>query len=410
MNAVRLALTLRRNPQLARTHSAWHLHPWCRCSKNPAKRQRHLVRETRTKASRSVALFVLVAVCGWSLLGCGRAGNDAGGRKASDGAAPTDPTSGPTSTVRHDPRGFQAAAGPEADTAFGGEAVPDAVPLLPIVVTSADGSEHELKRLDRIVSLDGGISEVVFALGLGDRVVGRDSSTTFVEASAVPVLTRGHDVSAESVLSLRPDLVLVGDLTGPPEALDKIEAAGVPVVTIDPATSVQSIAPRTRLIGAAIGREDAADRLAGTIERAVDDARPTLSGTERSPRVAFLYLRGTAGVYLLAGPGSGVDSIIEAAGGTNVADALGLDDPFTPLSSEALVVAQPDILLVTTTGLDSVGGTTGLMGIAGVASTPAGAGGRVIAMEDGLLLGFGPRTPEVIASLAAAFLQAMSAT
>src|SRR5690606_34989862 len=117
--------------------------------------------------------------------------------------------------------------------------------------------------------------------------------------------------------------------------------------------------------------------------------------------VAFLYLRGQAAVYLLGGPGAGTDSIIEAIGGEDAGTALGLREPFTPITSEALAEAAPDVLLLTTTGLESVGGIDGLLEIPGIAQTPAGRDRRVITLEDGLLFSFGSRTPEALRDLAA---------
>jgi len=112
-------------------------------------------------------------------------------------------------------------------------------------------------------------------------------------------------------------------------------------------------------------------------------------------------------VYLLGGPGAGPDSLIVAAGGRDGGGEAGLTQAFTPLTPEALVAAAPDIVLVTTTGLDSVGGLDGLLGLAGVAQTPAGRARRVIAIEDGLLFSFGPRTPALIASLHEEMLRVM---
>lgn len=117
--------------------------------------------------------------------------------------------------------------------------------------------------------------------------------------------------------------------------------------------------------------------------------------------MGFLYVRGGAGVYLLGGPGSGADSMIAAAGGSDAGTAIGLDEAFTPLTSEALVAAAPDVLLVTTSGLASVGGVDGLLELAGVAQTPAGQARRIVAVEGALLYSFGARTPEALATLIA---------
>jgi len=248
----------------------------------------------------------------------------------------------------------------------------------------------------RIVTMTAGLTETVFALGLGDRVVGRDLSSTLEAASGLPIVTSGHDVSAESVLALRPTLVLVDEDTGPKEALEQIEAAGVTVTTVEKAVTIGEIVPRVIAVAEVLG---VAERGRAVAEEIEDELTSIEWPTADRPVVSFLYLRGTASVYLLGGPGAGPDSLIVAAGAADGGVAAGLDQPFTPLTPEALVAAAPDILLVTTTGLESVGGLDGMLTLAGVAQTPAGQARRVIAIEDGLLFSFGPRTPGLIASL-----------
>ena len=91
--------------------------------------------------------------------------------------------------------------------------------------------------------------------------------------------------------------------------------------------------------------------------------------------------------------------MIEAAGGVDAGVEMGLDRAFTPITSEALVEAAPDVILMTTTGFESVGGMDGLVAIPGVAQTPAGENRRVVTIEDGLLYSFGTRTPEALREL-----------
>ncbi|WP_436794256.1 heme/hemin ABC transporter substrate-binding protein [Actinospongicola halichondriae] len=289
----------------------------------------------------------------------------------------------------------------------GGASVPspaDAAPdttrvALPVTVRSADGRDVEITDVDRIVPLSGNIAEVVFDLGLGANVVGRDVSATFAEAGDLPLVTRGHDVSAESVLSLRPTLVIADEDTGPPEALDHLRNVGVPVVVLDRPESVGDIEGRIDTIATVLGVPGAgADVIADTKAR-LADVRAAIPADVDPPTVAFLYLRGTASVYLLGGPGAGTDSMIEQAGGIDAGTAMGLSDAFTPITSEAMVKAAPDVLLLTTTGLESVGGADGLLSIPGVAQTPAGKNRRVVAVEDGLLFSFGSRTPEALADI-----------
>lgn len=275
-------------------------------------------------------------------------------------------------------------------------------PALPVTVDSADGRRVTVTDAGRILPLWGNLSEIVFALGLGDRVVGRDVAATFPGTEDLPIVTRGHDVSVEPVLSLAPTVVLAQTDTGPPEALDQIRAAGVPVVVFDVPAGMADIDPRIRAVAAALGVPDAGQALVDRTDAQLAGVQAAIPHDVDRPRVAFLYVRGSAGVYLLAGPGSGVDSLIEAAGGEDAGTTIGLERPFTPLTSEALVRAEPDVLLLTTTGLDSVGGVDGLVAMPGIAQTPAAAARRVVTMEDGLLFSFGSRTPEALAELVAA--------
>lgn len=272
----------------------------------------------------------------------------------------------------------------------------DVEPRLPAEVTTADGRTIRIDDVSRIVSLWGNITETVYALGLGDNVVGRDVASTFVEAEDVPVVTRAHDVSPESVLSLRPTVVLVDPTIGPPEAIDQIRGAGVPVVVVDEVTTLAGIGDRIVQIATALGVAEQGERLAAEADAEIEEMSATVPDDVDPPRIAFLYMRGQAGVYLIAGPGSGADEMIEAAGGEDAGTAIGLDRPFTPITSEALTEAAPEVILMTTTGLESVGGVDGLAEIPGIAQTPAGRERRVVTVEDGLLFSFGGRTARAL--------------
>lgn len=270
---------------------------------------------------------------------------------------------------------------------------------LPVTVQSSDGREVTVTDTSRIVSLWGNVTEVIFGLGLGHDVVGRDVTATFPEAAAIPVVTKGHDVSAEAVLSLHPTLVLTSPDTGPSTAIDQIRNVGVPVISFDDPTSIDDIVPRIRSIAAAVGMNEAGEALVAKTQADLTKAEADIPEGVPQPRVAFLYMRGQAGVYLLGGPRSGADSMIAAAGGIDAGTAMGLTRPFTPITSEALAQAAPDVILMTTTGLESVGGIDGLVKIPGIAQTPAGQDRRVITMEDSLLYSFGARAPEALEQL-----------
>jgi len=122
--------------------------------------------------------------------------------------------------------------------------------------------------------------------------------------------------------------------------------------------------------------------------------------------VIFLYLRGPSSIYLLGGKGSGADQVITLAGGVDTGAEL-YNKPFAPITAETIAQANPDLILVMTKGLESVGGVKGLIALPGVSQTSAGKNRRVIAVDDSLLLSFGPRLPDLIKQINAAMVTVM---
>ncbi|MFJ9697121.1 hemin ABC transporter substrate-binding protein [Kitasatospora sp. NPDC101183] len=282
------------------------------------------------------------------------------------------------------------------------EPLPDRpAPQLPVTTASADGRQVTVTSAERIIPLNGSLAELVFSLGLGPSVVARDVSTTFQQASALPVITQAHEVSAEGVLSLHPTVVLADRSTGPAEAISQIRAAGVPLIVLDDAKKLDDVGPRIDTVATALGVPDAGRQLKERTAQRTEAARAAVPATGAHPKVAFLYLRGSASVYLIGGPASGAGSLIEAVGGRDAGTDSGLSGDFTPLTSEALVKAAPDAILVMSKGLDSVGGVDGLLKLPGVAQTPAGLDRRIVSVEDGQLLSYGPRTPQVLTEITA---------
>ncbi|MFJ4960880.1 Hemin-binding periplasmic protein HmuT precursor [Streptomyces sp. ADI96-02] len=274
-------------------------------------------------------------------------------------------------------------------------------PKLPVTVDSADGTKVTIDSTDRIVPLTGSLNEIVFTLGFGDQVVARDITATFEQAEELPVVTRAHDVSAESVLSLKPTVVLADTTTGPGEAVDQIRDAGIPLVVVEPATELADVGRRIDTVAEALGVPSAGAELKKRTEARIAAVQKTIPDRAdgEKPRVAFLYLRGSASVYLLGGAESGASSLLEAAGAVDAGKASGLDKDFTAITSEALAEAAPDAILVMSKGLASVDGMDGLVKIPGIAETPAGMDRRVVSIDDGVLLNYGPRTDRVLSEI-----------
>lgn len=248
----------------------------------------------------------------------------------------------------------------------------------------------------RVIVLANGVAEIIQSLNGQSIMVGRDISSSEDSLADIPIVTSGHQVLPEKVISLNPDLVLVDASTGPKAAIATIKAAGIRVVETPESWSLGDLPSKVRAVGAAIGAPDRAELLVEQIELAIKT-----SMVKGSPRVAFLYLRGTSSVYLIGGSGSGADSLLQAIGAVDVG-AQNLDRPFNTLTAESLASLNPDVILVMSKGLESVGGVQGLLKLPGVAQTKAGKNAAVIDVDDSLLLSFGPRTPSLIEALATA--------
>ena len=278
----------------------------------------------------------------------------------------------------------------------------DGKSTLPTKVTSADEIEVTITDTSRIIVLNEAIAEIVISLGFADKIIGRDATTTLAALTAIPKVSSGHDISAESVLELKPTLVIGDTRSGPPEAIQQLRGAGIPIVLAPEVWKLSDIAPRIKLIANALGAGSFGIKLLDTTQSDINQALNTLDPATKEPRVAFIYVRGTASVFLLGGKESGADEMIRSAGGIDVGTDLDLA-AFTPLTSEAIVNANPEIIVVTTRGLASVGGIDGLLELPGIAQTPAAKTRAVVSIDDDLLFSFGPRTGELIIRLAQAF-------
>ncbi|PJK27513.1 heme/hemin ABC transporter substrate-binding protein [Minwuia thermotolerans] len=251
----------------------------------------------------------------------------------------------------------------------------------------------------RIVSAGGSVTEIVHALGAGDRLVGVDSTSFHPpEVRNLPDVGYLRALSAEPVLSLSPDMVLAEADAGPPEALTQLRAAGVEVVTAPDKPDIEGVAAKIETVAAALGREAAGEALKSEILARWAEVREAVAATGERPRVLFVLSTGS-GAPLVAGLETSAAGIIEMAGGGN---AIRDFTNFRPLTPEAGVALAPDVILVTRRTVDMLGGEAALLALPGLAATPAAEAGRVVAMDGLLLLGFGPRTPEAAARLARA--------
>ena len=248
-----------------------------------------------------------------------------------------------------------------------------------------------------VVSIGGAITEIAYALGAGDRLVARDSTSVWPEAAlALPDVGYLRRLSAEPILAMRPGLILLEADAGPPAALDQLRAAGANVATIPDAPTPAGVVDKVAAVAAALGLEAEGRALAARLEREFAEVRARAAAVEDPPRVLFLLSVGQ-GAPMAAGRDTSADSIIALAGAANAVAGF---EGYKPLSMEAAAGAAPDVLLVTERTLDRLGGRGALLARPEVAATRAGREGRLVVMDGLLLLGFGPRAPEAARLLA----------
>ncbi|GAA4804243.1 hemin ABC transporter substrate-binding protein [Nocardioides caeni] len=350
----------------------------------------------------ALLLLALVSACGLNAPGAGDDHGGAGGGTPAPALADAE--------VLDDPRSWDGATTAVVSSAEVDPVADAPEPRLPVTVTDAQGTEVEVADVSRVLALDvyGTLSRTVFELGLGDRLVGRDISTQFDEAADLPLVTHnGHDLSAEAILALDPTLILTDTSLGPWDVILQMRDADIPVVVVDSHRGLDNITRLTREVATALGVPDEGEILAQRTEEQIATTVDSIAGvapTDLSEqlRTVFLYVRGQSGVYYMFGEGSGSDSLIDALGLYDVAAELEWDG-MKPVTDEAIIAAQPDLILMMSGGLDSVGGIDGLLDrLPALANTPAGEHQRLVDMADAQILGFGPQTAAVLNALAVA--------
>lgn len=265
--------------------------------------------------------------------------------------------------------------------------------LLPMLFMAAPASAG---GPERIVSIGGALTEIVYALGAGDLVVGSDTTSIHPEAAAqTEKVGYQRALSAEGVLSLAPDLVLMTEASGPPTAVRQLEEAGVAIERLPAGRSIEDVTDNIKKIGLVLGRADTADHLRSAIQRDAEGLRSLNSSITEPLKVLFILTTGS-GAPMVAGANTAAQSIISLAGARNSVEGY---EGYRPLTPEAAVSAAPDFILVTTQGVEALGGIEEMKKLPGLSLTPALQNDRIGHMDALYLLGFGPRTVEAAKDL-----------
>ena len=260
-----------------------------------------------------------------------------------------------------------------------------------IEVTDAEGKTVVITSSARIVSLNGSTTEILFALGAGDNVVGCDASSTYPKGirERLPSVGYQYGLNAEGILSLNPTLVIGRDDVRPPQVVQQLRMAGVTVLLLKEPRSFEAAKQRLQTIGKAVGREKKTEALIKALDTDIKALEAKLASRKEQPKqkALFLYLRGTQ-TTLVLGTDTAPGAMFDIIGIENAAGSIKGNKPMT---AEAVIAAQPEVYVLFTTSLESVGGVDGLLKLPGLAHTPAGQNRRVVTLDGQYLSGFGPR-------------------
>lgn len=267
-------------------------------------------------------------------------------------------------------------------------------------------TEQTLAAKQRIISLNGSLTELLFLLEMGDEIVGVDVTSTYPEATA-NIENLGHisRLNVEAILALNPSVVLLSAAEANNQTIEQLRKAQIKIVAIDLENTFESALNAAQQINTALelDKKEAIATLQTTIEQNKEQLAETLKSVGNKPKVLFIYARGTK-TLMVGGKGTFADAMLQLVGAENAAAAV---DDFKALSPEALLEIQPDAILMFNSGIASLvdkntnqSGIDALLAIPVIAQTPAGQNKHIITMDGAYLSGFGPRSTQAALELA----------
>ena len=277
--------------------------------------------------------------------------------------------------------------------------------VLPLTATSESGFireavAQEMQQVDssKLVAIGGAVTEIVYALGEGGRLVARDSTSTFPEeAVKLPDVGYMRQLSPEGVIAVNPTAILAVEGSGPPDALAVLKSAGIPFETVPEGYDRAAILKKIDVVGTFLGVPDKAKELETTVAADLDAAIADAAKRPESERKRVLFILSFQnGRVMAAGGHTAADGIIGLAGAVNATE--GTFEGYKPLTDEAIIKARPDVIMVMSRpGAGS--SDEEILAHPAISVTPAAASKSVLRMNSLHLLGFGPRTASAIRDL-----------
>lgn len=267
---------------------------------------------------------------------------------------------------------------------------------LSFLISANAETTNVLPQGARIVVIGGALTEIVYALGADGQMIGRDTTSTYPErARALADVGYMRSLSPEGVLSLEPQGIVLIEGSGPPQTLEVLQKASVPMVVIPEVFSRDGVKEKIRLVGQALHRDNEAKALIASVERDFAKTDDVLQKIRMKKRVLFV-LSLQNGRVMAAGTDTAANSIIELAGGQNAVTGY---SGYKLLNDEALIESAPDIILMMRNGGQPLA-KEDILALPAVRLTPAGQNSAIEQLDGLYLLGFGPRTAKAARTLA----------
>lgn len=271
--------------------------------------------------------------------------------------------------------------------------------LIALCATLAFAQPVAADQIDTIASAGGDITEILFEFGVGEKVVAVDSTSIFPDAVRdLASIGYVRQLSAEGVLSTGADLLIGSHDMGPPSTMDNLEAAGMRVEYAPNGNGSDRYIDKVNFVAGVLDMPARGAELIEAYQSDVAAVRARAAALDTAPRT-LLILSVRDGAPIVAGRGTTGNDIVEIAGGQNVADFEG----WKPMNAEAIITAAPEILVMSTSHVQRLGGIEEIMGREDIAATPAGAKQNYLLASSHLLLQFGPRSPIAMNDLVTAF-------
>jgi iron complex transport system substrate-binding protein len=271
-----------------------------------------------------------------------------------------------------------------------------------VSVTDAEGKTVSVADASRIVSVGTAVTETIYALSAGERLIGVDNSSAeyIPETKNLPKVGPRSTLSAEGILSLKPTLVILNADSGPPQIYEQLRNSGVTVLTLEPNYTVETVKSKVRAIAKALSLDAKGDEINNSIDAELREVEKLLEKKQATPKVMFVGRGPNMPNATMSGAETTVDEMIRLAGGANPMNNF---TGFREMTDEAVVAAQPEIILMTERSFERSGGAEGVLKFPGVALTPAGKNRRIVPVSDMYFQGFGPGVGRAVRELAYKF-------